>query len=98
RQSQDAFFGEQIVELELAQLDVEPWAVPDVVDPGHDSFEVKGSRGVGGGQRLEGNILFQRATGMEVETTQIETAGSDFLHSRWRLIRRNLTGADPVPK
>src|ERR1700685_2250128 len=35
---------------------------------------------------------------MEVETAKIETAGSDLLLPRRGLIRRDLTGADPVPK
>ena len=44
-------------------------------------FEVKGPRLVGGGHKLEREVLFQRAHGQDVEPAQVEAGGGDLLFS-----------------
>ena len=78
---EDSLFRNDVVQLKLAQLEVEPWAATDVVDPGHDGFEVKSAGRIGRGQEVERIVLVERAAGMEVQTAQIEAVVGDFLRN-----------------
>ncbi len=73
REREDALLGKQVVEFKLAELYVQPRTAKDVVEARHDGFKVEGGGGIGGGEHIEGNILFQSAAGVEIETAEIET-------------------------
>src|ERR1700733_13553961 len=71
-EGQDALFREQVVELEFSQFYVEPGTAPEVVEAGKDAFEVERAGGVRGGQQEEREVLFQRTSGVKIETAQVE--------------------------
>ena len=73
---QNALFGKQVVEFELAQLDVEPGAAEQVVEPRHDGFKVERRRIIGRRQHVEREILLQSAAGVEVEAAQVKAGSS----------------------
>ncbi len=104
----DALLRKQIVEFELAHLDVEPGAAEQVVEPRHHGFKVERGCIVRRRQHIEREILFERAAGVEVETAKIEAGTRDALdcctshHGTSRTIRRvginrHLAGAHAVP-
>src|ERR1035437_245923 len=74
---QDALFREQVVEFKLTELDVQPCAAKQVIQPSHDGFKMKGGGGIGGREHVEGKVFLQRAAGVEVEAAEIETRRSD---------------------
>src|ERR1700686_1927175 len=100
RKRQNTFLGKKVVEFELAQLYVQPRAAKDVVEPRHDGFKVEGGGGIGRREDIEGNILFQRAAGVEVETAEIETRRGDPLLDLAAFsagVDGNFAGAYPMP-
>ena len=56
-QGNNALLGVQVVELELAELDVEPGAAGQVVQAAPYGFKVKRAGVVRGGQDIKRNIL-----------------------------------------
>ena len=61
RERQNALFGEQVIQLKLAQFDVEPAAPEKIVQARPNRFEVEGSGIVRGWQDVERNVLCQRS-------------------------------------
>src|SRR5208283_4401400 len=64
-QRQNALFRKQVIQLELAQLEVEPGAPCDVIDASPDRLKVEITAVVGGWQNVKAVILGQGSTGME---------------------------------
>src|SRR3984893_10491072 len=95
---EDAFLGKQVIEFKLSELYVQPRTAKDVVEARHDGFKVEGGGGIGGRQDIEGNILFQSAAGVEIETAEIETRRGDPLFDLAAAAVDDLFAfADPMP-
>jgi len=73
---QDSFFGEQIVEFKLTELDVQPRAAKQVVEPPHNGSKWK--------KRLDPKMaqeemFFRACHRCGVETAQVKAGTSDAL-------------------
>src|ERR1700722_4820121 len=76
---ENAFFRQQIVQLESSKLQVEPGTAEQVVEATEHLLEVKRPGGIGGRKQVEREILFQRAGGVEIEPAQIKARTRDSL-------------------
>src|SRR5580692_13050993 len=97
---QDALFGEQVVELKLAQLDVQPGTARNVVDAGPDGFEVERRRVIRGRKNVERIIIRESSGGVEIQTTPVKSVGRDgrFVSAESvRSIHLHLVGAFTMP-
>src|ERR1700730_275960 len=83
-EGQDAFFGKQIVQFELSELDIEPRAAEQIVEPAHYRFKVKRGCVVGRGQHVEREVLLQCAARVEVEAAQVKAGRRNALNRRTR--------------
>jgi hypothetical protein len=79
---QKALLGERVVQLELAQFDVEPGASGEIIQPRPDRLEVEAAELVGRSKYIERKILRQRTGGMKVQARAVEALAGDFGHVR----------------
>src|ERR1700687_771175 len=93
----------QVIEFKFPELDIEPTASEQIVEAGPDRLKVESAGIVRGWQYIEGNVLRERAGGMEIEASPIEPVSSNLsLSLRWRDCRwvgidRDAIGAFTMP-
>ena len=75
-QAQGALLRDEAVEFKLADFDVHPWAMEEVVEADVHGFEVEGAGLIGGRHEQEGNVL-SSVPMVNVEPTEVETGGGD---------------------
>ena len=78
-QRENALFRKQVVEFEATQLEIEPGAVGDVIEAHKDLLKVKSAGIIGRRKQIEGDVLLQRSTGVEVEAAQVKAGAGDAL-------------------
>src|SRR5437879_3088119 len=102
-EEEEALFRNEVVQLELPELEVDPVVVPQIVEADERGFKVESAGVIGGGQQREGNVLVQRARRPQVHAGEIEPGLRD--RSRDKPARRIpgdgvyrlLSGAFSVP-
>src|SRR2546422_171163 len=91
RQENDALFGEQVVQLELAELDVGPGGVAEVVKPHERGLDARGSVRVQRRHEAERDVLVERPEHQEVDAGEIEAGlGERLLGAAARGPRRGI--------
>src|ERR1700734_2837689 len=103
-QGQNTLFRKQVVEFESAQLEVEPWAMKNVVEANKDLLKVESARGIGGRKQVERDVLLESSSGVEVKTAQVKAGSGDALDRRTSCglaarigVNFDLAGAHAVP-
>src|SRR5271163_3742829 len=74
---EDALFGQKVIKLEFAKLDVQPTAACKIVETCKDSLKVEGACIVRGWQHIKGDVFRERAAGMKIEAAPVESVGRD---------------------
>ena len=72
REKEKSLFGNEIVELELSNLEVQPRTVAEVVEADVHCLEAEGSLIVGGQEQHEGDVLPQGACRPQIDSREIE--------------------------
>src|SRR5208282_1292860 len=72
-EEQEALFGNQIVQLELSEFEVEPGAVGQVIEANERVFEMETGRVVRRRKQGKRDVLIERTGGPEVHAGKIET-------------------------
>ena len=76
-QEQKALLRDEIVQLELSNLEVQPGTAAHVVEADVHGLESEGPLVVGGEEQDEGDVLPQRSRRPQVDPRQIEAVRSD---------------------
>src|ERR1700741_298342 len=103
REREYSFFGKQVVELKLSNLDVQPAAAQQIVESSPNRFKVKCSRVIRSRQEIEAKVLGQGPGGMKIQSTPIEAMGGDPLFnggrhaSDYRAVHAYAVGRFAVP-
>ena len=93
-----AFLRNDVVQFELAHLDVEPGAAEQVVQPRIDRFKVEMRRShPKTGTNKKEIFLSSVPPGKDIEAANVKTVGGDLLLSGRGLVDGHLVGAFAVP-